>query len=201
MFSIAGTDKRLSLNEIAHAAYEPAKTPQGMEPGLFESAVWEPPDHTYPYGTHVCEVEIDPETGMVRVVRYFVVDDVGTIINPEIVKGQIHGGVAQGVGQVLMEQIVYDRDSGQLLSGSFVDYAMPLADDLCSIGIDSLSVPTERNLLGVKGAGEAGAVGALPAVMNAIMDALAPVGVKELDMPATPDKVWRAIRDARREPD
>jgi carbon-monoxide dehydrogenase large subunit len=198
LFSIAGTDKRLSLNEVARAASELGKIPPGMEPGLVESGVWEPLDFTFPYGTHVCEVEIDPETGKVRLARYFVVDDVGTIINPDIVKGQIHGGVAQGVGQVLMEQVAYDRETGQLLSGSFVDYAMPLADDLCSIGVESLSVPTERNLLGVKGAGEAGAVGALPAVMNAIMDALAPVGVKELDMPATPDRVWRAIRGARR---
>ena len=135
---------------------------------------------------------------MVRVVRYCVVDDVGTMINPLIFKGQIHGGVAQGVGQALREQVAYERDSGQLLSGSFTDYAMPRADDFCNIEIGSLSVPTERNLLGVKGAGEAGAGGALPVGMNAIMDALGPLGVKELDMPATPDRVWRAIRDARK---
>jgi len=196
-FSIKGTDRRLSLKEIAQAAYQPGKIPPGLEPGLFESGAWAPPDFTFPYGAHVCEVEIDPETGVVRVVRYFVVDDVGTMINPAILKGQIHGGVAQGVGQVLMEQVAYDRDTGQLLSGSFMDYAMPRADDFCSIEIGGLSVPTGRNLLGVKGAGEAGAVGALPVVMNAIMDALAPVGVKELDMPATPDRVWRAIRDGR----
>jgi len=197
-FSIEGTDRRLSLNEIAKAAYQPRNIPPGMEPGLFESGTWAPADCTFPYGTHVCEVEIDPETGVVRVVRYSVVDDVGTVINPAILKGQIHGGVAQGVGQVLMEQVAYDRESGQLLSGSFMDYAMPRADDFCSIEFDSLSVPTGRNLLGVKGAGEAGAVGALPVVMNAIMDALAPLGVKKLDMPATPDRVWRAIRDASR---
>ena len=196
-FSIEGTDRRLSLKEIAQAAYQPAKIPPGLEPGLFESGAWAPADFTFPYGTHVCEVEIDPETGVVRIVRYVVVDDVGTMINPAILKGQIHGGIAQGAGQVLMEQVAYDRDSGQLLSGSFMDYAIPRADDFCSIEIDSLSVPTERNLLGVKGAGEAGAVGALPVVMNAIMDALAPLGVKELNMPATPDRVWRAIRDGR----
>ncbi|MBI2317205.1 MAG: molybdopterin-dependent oxidoreductase, partial [Betaproteobacteria bacterium] len=198
VFSIAGTDRRLSLDEIAQAACQPGKIPPGMEPGLFESGTWAPPDFTFPYGTHVCEVEIDPESGAVRVVRYFVVEDVGTMINPAVLKGQIHGGIAQGAGQVLMERIAYDRDSGQLLSGSFVDYAMPRADDFCDIKIGSLSVPTDRNLLGVKGAGEAGAVGALPAVMNAIMDALAPLGVKELEMPATPDRVWRAIREARK---
>ncbi|MBI4293091.1 MAG: xanthine dehydrogenase family protein molybdopterin-binding subunit [Betaproteobacteria bacterium] len=197
-FSIEGTDRRRSLDEIAQAASQPGKIPPGMEPGLFGSGAWSPPDVTFPYGTHVCEVEVDPETGVVRVVRYFVVDDVGTMINPAILKGQIHGGIAQGAGQVLMEQVAYDRDSGQLLSGSFLDYAMPRADDFCNIEFDSLSVPTERNLLGVKGAGEAGAVGALPVVMNAIMDALAPLGVKELDMPATPDRVWRAIRGARK---
>ncbi|MBI2961052.1 MAG: xanthine dehydrogenase family protein [Betaproteobacteria bacterium] len=198
VFSIAGTDRRLSLDEIAQAACQRGKIPPGMEPGLAASGTWAPPDFTFPYGTHVCEVEIDPESGAVRVVRYFVVEDVGTMINPAVLKGQIHGGIAQGAGQVLMERIAYDRDSGQLLSGSFVDYAMPRADDFCDIKIGSLSVPTDRNLLGVKGAGEAGAVGALPAVMNAIMDALAPLGVKELEMPATPDRVWRAIREARK---
>jgi carbon-monoxide dehydrogenase large subunit len=134
---------------------------------------------------------------VVTPVGYWVVDDVGVMVNPTLVKGQIHGGIAQGLGQVLMEQVVYDPDNGQLLSGSFMDYAMPRADNLPDIEIVGNGVPTERNPLGVKGAGEAGTVGALPAMMNAMMNALAEVGVTDLDMPATPDRVWRAIAEAR----
>ena len=168
-----------------------------MEPGLFESATFVPEDDTYPNGSHVCEVEIDPETGTVEIVGYWVVDDVGTMINPTIVKGQIHGGIAQGVGQILMEQVAYEKESGQLLSGSFMDYAMPRADNFSAIDVASNDVPTQRNPLGVKGAGEAGTVGAMPSLMNAIMNALAPVGVKDIEMPATPERVWRAIADAK----
>ena len=196
VFSVAGTDRSVSLTEIAKASFTPARLPKGVEPGLYETATFAPEDDTYPNGSHVCEVEIDPETGMTEVVGYWVVDDVGTMINPVIVKGQIHGGVAQGVGQALAEQVAYDPDSGQLLSGSFMDYAMPRAADFPDIGIAAHSVPTQRNPLGVKGAGEAGTVGALPATMNAVMNALAEVGVTGLDMPATPNRVWRAIRDA-----
>jgi len=145
----------------------------------------------------VCEAEVDPDTGEVTLVNYIVVDDVGTVINPVTLKGQIHGGVAQGVGQALMEQVVYDPESGQLLTASFMDYAMPRADTLCDVSIESNSVPTKLNPLGVKGAGEAGTVGALPAVMNAVIDALAPLGVRGLDMPASSARVWRAIQDAR----
>ena len=196
VFSVAGTDRSVSLTEVAKASFTPARLPKGVEPGLYETATFAPEDDTYPNGSHVCEVEIDPETGMTEVVGYWVVDDVGTMINPVIVKGQIHGGVAQGVGQALAEQVAYDPDSGQLLSGSFMDYAMPRAADFPDIGIAAHSVPTQRNPLGVKGAGEAGTVGALPATMNAVMNALAEVGVTGLDMPATPNRVWRAIRDA-----
>ena len=196
-FSVAGTDRSVSLTEVAKASFTPARLPKGVEPGLYETATFAPEDDTYPNGSHVCEVEIDPETGMTEVVGYWVVDDVGTMINPVIVKGQIHGGVAQGVGQALAEQVAYDPDSGQLLSGSFMDYAMPRAADFPDIGIAAHSVPTQRNPLCVKGAGEAGTVGALPATMNAVMNALAEVGVTGLDMPATPNRVWRAIRDAR----
>ena len=196
-FVVAGTDREMTFREVAKAAFLPAKLPAGMEPGLFESATFVPEDDTYPNGSHVCEVEIDPETGTVDIVGYSVVDDVGTMINPMIVKGQIHGGVAQGVGQILMEQVAYEKDSGQLLSGSFMDYAMPRADNFCPIDVASNDVPTKRNPLGVKGAGEAGTVGAMPALMNAIMNALAPVGVTHLDMPATSERVWRAIADAR----
>ena len=197
-FSVAGTDRSVTLTEVAKASFSPARLPKGIEPGLFETATFAPEDDTYPNGSHVCEVEIDSDTGMTEVVGYWVVDDVGTMINPVIVKGQIHGGVAQGVGQALAEQVAYDLDSGQLLSGSFMDYAMPRAADFPDISIEAHEVPTQRNPLGVKGAGEAGTVGALPATMNAVMNALAEVGVTGLDMPATPNRVWQAIRDAAR---
>jgi aerobic carbon-monoxide dehydrogenase large subunit len=196
-FKVAGTDRSVLLKDVAKAAYEPEKLPKGLEPGLYETGTFSPENHTFPNGTHVCEVEIDPETGVVEVARYAVVDDVGTVVNPLTLKGQIHGGVVQGLSQVLFERIEYDPESGQLLTGSFMDYCMPRADDVCSMEVGSNPVPTKLNPLGVKGAGEAGTVGALPAVMNAIMDALAPLGVKEMDMPATGDRVWRAIRAAR----
>jgi len=197
-FTVAGTDKAIDILELAKASYRIASLPRDMEVGLTEAAVVVPAGPTYPNGTHVCEVEVDPETGAVEIVRYSVVDDVGVMVNPLIVKGQIHGGVAQGVGQVLCENIAYDPASGQLLSGSFMDYAMPRADDLPSIAIASHEVPAKTNPLGVKGAGEAGTIGALPAVMSAIVDALRPLGVEQLDMPATPERVWRAIQAARR---
>jgi carbon-monoxide dehydrogenase large subunit len=195
-FSVAGTDKSVTLKQVAMAAFQPARLPQGLEPGLIESATYAPEFATYPNGCHVCEVEIDPDTGHVDLVSYLVVDDVGTVINPLTLAGQIHGGVAQGMGQILMEQIVYDPSSGQLLTASFMDYAMPRADTMCAVRIVSNPVPTASNLLGAKGAGEAGCVGALPAVMIAVMNALAPLGVRELDMPATSARVWHAIRDA-----
>src|SRR5215470_8727129 len=197
-FAVAGTDRAVPLKDVARAAFQPASLPKGVEPGFFETATFSPPSDTWPNGCHVCEVEIDPETGAVAIVGYVIADDVGTVINPLTLKGQIHGGVAQGVGQALMEQIVYDADSGQLLTGSFMDYAMPRADTLPDIAVESHPVPTKLNPLGAKGAGEAGTVGALPVVMNAVLDALAPLGVRELDMPATPQRVWRAIRDVRR---
>jgi carbon-monoxide dehydrogenase large subunit len=196
-FIVAGTDRSVTLKEVARASFQPARLPPGMEPGLIEHATWSPTAPTYPNGCHVCEVEIDPETGAVELASYVVVDDVGTIINPLTLYGQVHGGVAQGVGQILMEQVAYDRGSGQLLGASFMDYAMPRADAMCPIAIESNPVPTRSNPLGAKGAGEAGTVGALPAVMLAIMNALAPLGVTELDMPATSARVWQAIRAAR----
>jgi aerobic carbon-monoxide dehydrogenase large subunit len=197
-FSIAGTDRGLGLKEVARAAFLPNRIPKGMEPGLYETGTFSPPQDTFPNGCHVCEVEVDPETGAVAVDRYAVVDDVGTVINPKLLKGQIHGGVAQGLGQVLMERVAYDRRSGQLLSASFMDYAMPRADDFCAIEIESMPVPTKLNPLGAKGAGEAGTVGALPALTLAILDALAPLGVTQIDMPATGERVWRALQEARR---
>jgi carbon-monoxide dehydrogenase large subunit len=196
-FSVAGTDKSVTLKQVAVAAFQPARLPKGLEPGLIESATYAPETATYPNGCHVCEVEVDPDTGKVDLVSYLVVDDVGTVINPLTLAGQIHGGIAQGMGQILMEQIIYDPDSGQLLTASFMDYAMPRADTMCGVRIVSNPVPTKGNMLGAKGAGEAGCVGALPAVMIAVMNALAPLGVRELDMPATSARVWQAIRDAR----
>jgi carbon-monoxide dehydrogenase large subunit len=145
----------------------------------------------------VCEVEIDPDTGALEIVRYVVIDDVGTVVNPLGLKGQIHGGVAQGLGQALMEEVVYDRESGQNLTGSFMDYAMPRADTMPYMEITSNPFPTKRNPLGAKGAGEAGTVGALPSIVNAVIDALSPLGVKSLDMPATAQRIWQAMRDAQ----
>ena len=157
-----------------------------------------PPQDTWPNGSHVCEVEIDPETGAVEVVNYVVVDDVGTVINPTGLKGQIHGGIAQGLCEALMEQVAYDRESGQLLTGTFMDYCMPRADNFSDIVVKSNPVPTKLNPLGAKGAGEAGTVGALPVVINAILNALAPLGVRDIDMPATSQQVWLAIQAARK---
>ena len=196
VFRIAGTDRTITLKEVAAIAFLPEQLLAGTEPGLFENGMFSPEDNTYPYGSHVCEVEIDPETGALEIVRYVVADDVGTQINPLLVKGQIHGGIGQGGGQVLKERVLYDPDNAQLLTGSFMDYAMPRADDFCDIEVSSIVVPTARNPLGVKGAGEAGAVGAVPALMNAIIDALSPLGVQQFEMPATPDRIWRAINEA-----
>ena len=192
-FEVAGTDRGMTLREVARASYNAARLPKGMEPGLYETGTFAPTQDTYPNGCHVCEVEIDPDTGGVAIASYAVVDDVGTVINPKTLKGQIHGGVAQGAGQVLMEQVVYDRDSGQLLTASFMDYAMPRADDMPDFSVESNPVPTKLNPLGAKGAGEAGTVGALPAVMNAIIDAIAERGAGEIEMPATAERVWRAL--------
>src|SRR5499425_1335716 len=197
-FTVRGTDKAVAIKEVARAAFQPAQLPPGVEPGFYETGTFAPKQATWPNGCHVCEVEIDPDTGAVTLDRYVIVDDVGTVINPLTLKGQIHGGVAQGVGQALMEQVVYDRESGQLLTASFMDYAMPRGDTFPDMHIESNPVPTKLNPIGAKGAGEAGTVGALPAVMNAVVDALASVGVRQLDMPASPERVWRAIQDAKK---
>ena len=196
-FTVKGTDRAVVLKEVARAAFQLDKLPSGVEPGFYETGTFSPPADTYPNGCHVCEVEIDAETGEVALVRYAVVDDVGTVINPLTLKGQIHGGIAQGVGQALMEQVVYDPESGQLLTSSFMEYGMPRADTFCDIAVASNTVPTKLNPLGAKGAGEAGTVGALPVVMNAVLDALATTGVRDFDMPATSDRVWHAIQAVR----
>ena len=175
------------------------KLPSGIEPGLDEEGTYIPAQETFPNGCHACEVEIDPETGEVSVERYAVVDDVGRVINPMICHGQIEGALAQGIGQALMENVVFDPDSGQMLSASFMDYAMPRASDTpLHYELDFVDVPAKTNPLGVKGVGEAGCVGAPPAIMNAILDALRPLGVAQLDMPATPRRVWEALRRAGR---
>ncbi len=188
-FAIAGTDRSVSLQEVARAAYAFATLPRGIEPGLFEHATFCPVQETFPNGTHVCELEVDPATGAIELLNYVVVDDVGTEINPLTLGGQVMGGVAQGLGQILMERIVYDGE-GQLLTGTFMDYAMPRAGDLCGFRLGHNAVPTKLNPLGAKGAGEAGTVGALAAAMNAIVDAL---GTEAIEMPATPERVWRAL--------
>jgi carbon-monoxide dehydrogenase large subunit len=195
-FGVVGTDRTLALKEVARAAFQPNRIPRGVEPGLFEHGTFSPSQDTYPNGCHVVEVEIDPDTGAVEIVSYKLVDDVGTVINPLTLYGQIHGGIAQGVGQALMENVVYDADSGQLLTASFMDYAMPRADTFSDIEVHSNPCPTALNPIGAKGAGEAGTVGALPAVTNAVIDALASAGVRHhVDMPATPDRIWQALRD------
>lgn len=195
VFAIAGTDRQVTIREIAKAAASPASLPSGMEPGLTAQAVYTATEQNYPNGCHVVEVEIDRETGVVQVVGYNVVDDVGTIMNPMLLKGQIHGGVGQGLGQALMEDMRYDAESGQNVTSSFMDYCLPRADDFPMIEVKSNGVPTKTNPLGVKGAGEAGAVGALPAVTNAVIDALSEFGVTHIEMPATPERVWRAMQD------
>ncbi|MDO9442056.1 MAG: xanthine dehydrogenase family protein molybdopterin-binding subunit [Beijerinckiaceae bacterium] len=197
IFTSRGTNRSLSINEVARGSTNPKNLPEGMEAGLIASAVYSNDLMNYPNGSHVCELEIDEETGKVDIVRYSVVDDVGNVLNPLILKGQIHGGVAQGVGQMLMEDLTYDPSTGELLAGSFVDYAMPHADNFCPIEVKSNPVPTATNPLGVKGAGEAGCVGALPAVANALADALSVYGIDDVPMPATSGRIWRMIQDAK----
>jgi aerobic carbon-monoxide dehydrogenase large subunit len=196
-FSIAGTDRGIGIHDVAKAAFELGKLPKGMEPGLYETATYRASSGNFPNGAHVCEIEIDPDTGATQVVGYWVVDDVGTVINPLLVKGQVMGGIAQGMGQVLMEDKAYDT-SGQVISGSFMDYAMPRAENFCSVTIEDNPVPTPTNPLGVKGAGEGGTVGSLSAGVNAIVDALSVLGIKHIDTPCTPCRVWQAINKARR---
>ncbi len=196
-FHIVGTDRRLALTEVAKAFYRAGGITNQLGVGLEASGSYagDPPNH--PNGCHICEVEIDPETGAVAIDRYTVIDDAGVVINPLICEGQVHGGLAQGIGQALLEEIIYDKNSGQLVSGSFMDYAMPRAGDVPSFSVAFEEVPCLTNPLGVKGIGEAGAVGSPPTIINAILDALKPLGVRDIDMPATPYRIWQAIRQAR----
>ena len=212
-FSVGSGGPSLAIGEVAAAArhrenlpdagmmpgMEPGMMPgmePGMDPGLWARARHDATTQTFPNGCHICEVEIDPDTGAPQIMRYVVVDDFGNMINPLLVGGQIHGGVVQGVGQALLEGVVYEEGSGQLLNASFMDYAMPRAGDVPAIEVTYNPVPCTTNPLGVKGAGEAGAVGSAPAVINAVLDALGPLGIDHIDMPATPEKIWRAIQDA-----
>jgi carbon-monoxide dehydrogenase large subunit len=196
-FRVAGTDRKKAFAEVALTAYVPHNYPlDKLEPGLNENAFYDPTNFTYPAGSYICEVEVDPATGAVRIDRFTACDDFGNVINPMIVEGQVHGGVAHGIGQALLEHAIYNED-GQLVTGSYMDYAMPRADDLPSIKVETVKgTPCTHNPLGVKGCGEAGAIGSPAAVMNAVTDALAHLGVKDVPMPATPHTVWKSIRAA-----
>ncbi len=193
-FTVAGTDKSVGLIDCAKLLQNFMTAPPGMDVGLNEWASWRPPAPTFPNGCHIAEVEIDPETGALQIVRYVAVDDVGTVLNPLLLDGQLHGGIVQGAGQILMESVVWERESGQLNTGSFMDYVMPRADNLPNFETAvNEDAPSPTNPMGIKGAGEAGCVGAMPALMNAIVDALRPAGVRTLDMPATPNRIWNAL--------
>ncbi|MFK7980430.1 MAG: xanthine dehydrogenase family protein molybdopterin-binding subunit [Saprospiraceae bacterium] len=191
-WTVRGTDKSVAFGDVSLTAYVPHNYPEGLEPGLDFSSFYDPANFTYPFGCHICIVEIDKETGVVKVKRFIAVDDVGNVINPMIVDGQIHGGLAQGIGQAFCEGALYD-ESGQLINGTYMDYVMPRADDLPSFEIDRTVTPCPHNPLGVKGAGEAGCIGATPAVVNAVMDALKGYGIHDVEMPVTSQKVWNII--------
>ncbi|MEM7405238.1 MAG: xanthine dehydrogenase family protein molybdopterin-binding subunit [Pseudomonadota bacterium] len=198
-FTVAGSDKAVNIAEVAFAAYVPHNYPlEELEPGLSEQAFFDPMNFNFPYAAYVCEVEVDPRTGITDVVKFTCVDDVGNIINPLIVDGQVHGGVVQGIGQALLENGVYDNE-GQLLSGSFMDYTMPRADNVPSFLTDVTETPCPFNPLGVKGCGEIGAIGSPPAVINAVINALSPFGVTDIEMPATPERVWSAMQSGQAE--
>jgi aerobic carbon-monoxide dehydrogenase large subunit len=196
VFKVEGTDKSVPFASVSLTAYVPHNFPHDkLEPGLNENAFYDPSNFTYPAGTYICEVEVDPATGVVRVDRFTACDDFGNVINPMIVEGQVHGGIAQGLGQALLENCVYDPESGQLLTGSYMDYAMPRADDLCHFTVETVKgTPCTHNPLGVKGCGEAGAIGSPPALINAVCHAL---GVKDVPMPASPHNVWKTIQANR----
>ena len=194
-WTVKGTDKSIGFGDVALTAYVPHNYPEGLEPGLEFSSFYDPANFTFPFGAHIAVVEVDTETGVVKLVRYAACDDVGNVVNPMIVDGQVHGGVTHGIGQALLEGAIYD-DDGQLTNGSFMDYAMPRADDLPRFETSRTVTPCPHNVLGVKGAGETGTIGSTPAVVNAVIDALWPLGVRHLEMPLTPQRVWQAIQSA-----
>jgi carbon-monoxide dehydrogenase large subunit len=198
VFKVVGTDKSVPFGQVALTAYVPHNYPiTELEPGLDEKAFYDPLNFTFPGGCHICEVEIDPETGVVRVVKFTAVDDIGKVINPMIAEGQVQGGIAQGIGQALIENCVYDNKTGQLLTGSYMDYTMPRADDVPSYDVQTHNTMCTHNPLGSKGVGEVGAIGSPPAVINAVLDALAPLGVTDITMPASPHRVWQAINSVK----
>ena len=192
VYRMKNSNESKTFQEIAFAAYVNHDYPDDLEPGLAEKAFYDPGNFTYPAGTHICEVEIDPDTGVTKVVQFVAVDDFGNLINPMIVEGQVHGGIAQGVGQALLEQAVYD-DAGQLITGSYMDYCMPRADDLPNFTVGMTCTPCTHNPIGAKGCGEAGAIGSPPAIINAVLDA---IGETDMDMPATPERVWSMLKRA-----
>jgi carbon-monoxide dehydrogenase large subunit len=196
-WSVRGSpDRGMTLAEVAGAAYIPENLPEGMEPGLDEQTFYDPENFVFPFGAHACVVDIDAETGKVKVVRWVAVDDCGPAINPLLIDGQVHGGITHGIGQALYERIEYD-ESGQLITGTFVDYALPTAAELPNYETDRTETPSPVNTLGVKGVGEAGTIAATPAVLNAVLDALRPLGVTFIDMPLSPMRIWGAIQDAK----
>jgi aerobic carbon-monoxide dehydrogenase large subunit len=196
-FSVKGApDKAKTIQEVAFAAWTAHSLPEGTEPGLEATYVYDPPNFTFPFGTHACVVEVDTETGKVEIARYLAVDDCGNVINPAIVDGQIHGGVAQGIAQALYEEAIYDEE-GNLLTSSMMNYLVPSAAEIPSFELDRTVTPSPTNPMGVKGIGEAGTIASTPAVINAVVDALSHLGVTDVDMPASPETVWRAIRQAQ----
>jgi carbon-monoxide dehydrogenase large subunit len=196
-FQVRGSpDKGMAMAEVAGAAYIPEDLPEGMEPGLEETTFYDPENFVYPFGAHACVVDVDADTGKVKVVRYLAVDDCGPAINPMLIDGQVHGGIVHAIGQALYERIHYD-ESGQLMTSTFVDYALPSAAEVPSFELDRTVTPSPVNSLGVKGIGEAGTIAASAAVNNAVIDALRPLGVDFINMPLTPMRVWEAIQEAK----
>jgi carbon-monoxide dehydrogenase large subunit len=195
-FTIKGTDRGVTIQEVAFAAFSAHNYPEGMEPSLDSEATFDPENFSFPHGTHLCAAEVDTETGRVQIRRYVGVDDIGTVVNPSIVEGQIHGGLVQGVAQALFEEAVYD-EGGTLTTGTLADYLVPSAVDVPHFTTDRTETPATTNPLGVKGVGEAGAIASPPAVVNAILDAVRHLGVTDIDMPCSPQRVWRAVQSAR----
>jgi aerobic carbon-monoxide dehydrogenase large subunit len=194
-FFVSGEAKNaLGWGQLASEAYVAKNLPPGFEPGLEASSFFEPPNCTFPFGTHIVAVEVDRDTGQVKILKYIAVDDCGRQVNPLLVEGQVQGGIAQSIGAALMEKTVYD-ENGQLLTGEFMDYAIPRAADIPDFVLGSTETPSPVNPLGVKGVGEAGTIGAIPAIANAVIDALSPLGIRHLDLPFTPERVWRAIQE------
>ncbi|MGI9209439.1 MAG: xanthine dehydrogenase family protein molybdopterin-binding subunit, partial [Rhodococcus sp. (in: high G+C Gram-positive bacteria)] len=195
-FRVKGTEKSVGLTDIALAVFAAHDLPDGIEPNLDSEATYDPDNFSFPHGTHLCAIEVDTETGHARIRKYVCVDDIGHVVNPLIVEGQVHGGLAQGIAQALYEEAVHD-ESGTLLSGSFAEYLLPTAVDLPSFTTDRTDTPAPGNPLGVKGVGEAGTIASTPAVVNAVLDAVRQFGVRDITMPCTPMRVWHAIRSAR----